>query len=122
MVPFVSRTEVKTEVVIGLTIKSLNDDKSRLQLQLQDHQKETRDFWAQVRLLSEWFRNMKDQQHEKNIDEWDKIETDDEMNMQVTALLESKEAACTSLNPLNTRQNQPSCNYQVPNFSLFHVT
>ncbi|KAK8624950.1 hypothetical protein V6N13_089834 [Hibiscus sabdariffa] len=51
MVPFVSRTEVKTEVVIGLTIKSLNDDKSRLQLQLQDHQKETRDFWAQFEAM-----------------------------------------------------------------------
>ncbi|KAK8716415.1 hypothetical protein V6N13_043724 [Hibiscus sabdariffa] len=43
-------------------IKRLNDDKSRLQLQLQGHQKETQDFRAQVRLLSERFRNMEDRQ------------------------------------------------------------
>ncbi|GMI67770.1 HEAT SHOCK TRANSCRIPTION FACTOR A4C, ROOT HANDEDNESS 1 [Hibiscus trionum] len=44
------------------TIKRLNDDKSRLQLQLQGHQKETREFRVQVRLLSERFRNMEERQ------------------------------------------------------------
>ncbi|KAE8663720.1 Heat stress transcription factor A-1d [Hibiscus syriacus] len=43
-------------------IKRLNDDKSRLQLQLEGHQRENQEFRVQVRLLSDRFRNMEDRQ------------------------------------------------------------
>ncbi|KAE8661373.1 Alpha-crystallin domain 32.1, putative isoform 1 [Hibiscus syriacus] len=45
-------------------IKRLNDDKSRLQLELQGHQKENHEFRVQVRLLSDRFKNMEDRQRQ----------------------------------------------------------
>ncbi|GMI86744.1 HEAT SHOCK TRANSCRIPTION FACTOR A4C, ROOT HANDEDNESS 1 [Hibiscus trionum] len=45
-------------------IRRLNDDKSRLQLQLQGHQKDNQEFRVQVRQLSERFRNMEDRQRQ----------------------------------------------------------
>ncbi|XWS33029.1 hypothetical protein CRYUN_Cryun22dG0042800 [Craigia yunnanensis] len=45
-------------------IKRLSHDKSRLQLQLQRHQKENQEFQFQISLLSERFQNMEDQQRQ----------------------------------------------------------
>ncbi|XVF16847.1 hypothetical protein REPUB_Repub10bG0067300 [Reevesia pubescens] len=45
-------------------IKRLNHDKSRLQLQLQRHQKENQEFQFQRKLLSERFQNMEDRQRQ----------------------------------------------------------
>ena len=45
-------------------IKRLSHDKSRLQLQLQSHQKENQEFQFQIRLLSERFQNMEDRQRQ----------------------------------------------------------
>ncbi|KAE8669539.1 Heat stress transcription factor A-1d [Hibiscus syriacus] len=57
-VPLTEKEKKEFEEVI----KRLNDDKSRLQLQLQGHQKENNEFRVQVRLLSDRFRNMEDRQ------------------------------------------------------------
>ncbi|KAL4366440.1 hypothetical protein GQ457_05G016520 [Hibiscus cannabinus] len=45
-------------------ITRLNGDKSRLQLQLQGHQKENQEFLVHVRQLSSRFRNMEDRQRQ----------------------------------------------------------
>ncbi|KAG8501667.1 hypothetical protein CXB51_004632 [Gossypium anomalum] len=57
-VPLTEKEKKEFEQVI----KMLSDDKNRLQLQLQGHQKENEEYRCQVRLLSERFRNLEDRQ------------------------------------------------------------